>query len=428
MCFAAAPFNYWRGTIRFRFQVVASAYHRGRLRVVYDPSGVYVNQPLNTGYSYIIDLAKERDFVVDIGWTATTGFLRTGGIAGGNPVNSLTAPENVARDYSNGAIKLEVLSALTTPSESTDPVYVNIYASTTDDFEVAAPILTTMEELTPLGPQSGMVPQSGAVDMHEGSVECDPCLETVSVALAKPPGTVEQSLLTYSGEVITSFRQVLKRYSFNRSQIVRFGYQSDIFPTYPVFPGLDPNGFEKIGADRYNAASMTPLGWVMMSFVAYRGGMRLLLMSNCVNTSGIMTVSNLGTEGVADQRRTVWALVDGLDDITSRPENVMRLQRLSHNGQHIVNHAQNGALCAEIPYYSYKKFLLGRKKTQTGTGEAGDYRLVRVTFDQRVTQTNTNYSIYHSIGEDFQVGMYLGPPILYVAATPTTEFTELSRP
>jgi hypothetical protein len=173
---------------------------------------------------------------------------------------------------------------------------------------------------------------------------------------------------------------------------------------------------------------MTPLGWVMMSFVAYRGGMRLLLMSNCVNTSGIMTVSNLGTEGVSDQRRTVWALVDGLDDITARPDNVLRLQRLSHNGQHIVNHAQNSALCAEIPYYSNKKFLLGRKKTQTGTGDAGDYRLVRVTFDQRVTQTNTNYAIYHSIGEDFQVGMYLGPPILYVAATPTTEFTELSRP
>lgn len=429
MAYAAAPFEYWRGTIRFRFQIVASAYHRGRLRVIYDPNGVYVAQPMNTGYSYVIDLAEERDFVMDVGWTANTGFLRFGSIVDQDqPVNTLIAPDNILRDYCNGAVRVEVMSALSSPSDSTDPVYMNIYASTTDDFEVASPTCYNIDQLTPLGPQSGLIPQSGTIDMHEGSVECEPCITQSSVVVAAPPGVPEKALMTYSGEVITSFRQMLKRYSYNRTQICRFGYQADTFPTYPVFPGLDPTGYETGTLGRCNSASMTPLGWTLMSYLAYRGGIRLLLAYDSSNAAGVISASNMSIEGVTDQRRTVWALVDGLDDITSRPENSRRLLRLAHQGASISDHNQNNVLCVEVPYYSKKKFLFGRRKDQTGIGNADKFRLIRTTISQRTALTNTSYAIYTSIGEDFQVGMYLGPPILYKAFYPPTEYSDLTRP
>jgi hypothetical protein len=66
-CFAALPFRGWRGTMKFRFQVVASSFHKGRLKITYDPSYPLTNE-YNTNYTYIIDLAKERDFTVAVGW------------------------------------------------------------------------------------------------------------------------------------------------------------------------------------------------------------------------------------------------------------------------------------------------------------------------------------------------------------------------
>lgn len=35
--FAALPFRFWTGSMRFRFQIVCSTFHEGRLKIVYDP-------------------------------------------------------------------------------------------------------------------------------------------------------------------------------------------------------------------------------------------------------------------------------------------------------------------------------------------------------------------------------------------------------
>jgi hypothetical protein len=41
---AALPFKYWTGTMKFRFQVVCSTFHKGRLKVVYDPNYLASNE------------------------------------------------------------------------------------------------------------------------------------------------------------------------------------------------------------------------------------------------------------------------------------------------------------------------------------------------------------------------------------------------
>ena len=56
-CFATLPFQRWRGTMKFRFQIVASAFHKGRLKITYDPSYPLTNE-YNTNYTHIIDLTK----------------------------------------------------------------------------------------------------------------------------------------------------------------------------------------------------------------------------------------------------------------------------------------------------------------------------------------------------------------------------------
>ena len=63
---AALPFKYWSGTMKFRFQVVASNYHKGRLRIAYDPNFFDASPEYNVNYMLIVDIAEKNDFTVSI--------------------------------------------------------------------------------------------------------------------------------------------------------------------------------------------------------------------------------------------------------------------------------------------------------------------------------------------------------------------------
>jgi len=78
--FAALPFQYWKGSMKFRFQIVASSFHKGRLKIVYDPNYIANNTYLtyseyNTNYLKIVDIAEEQDFTVEVGMGQNTSFL-----------------------------------------------------------------------------------------------------------------------------------------------------------------------------------------------------------------------------------------------------------------------------------------------------------------------------------------------------------------
>lgn len=64
---AAVPFCSWQGSMEYRFQIVASNFHKGRIKIVYDPHDFDSNE-YNTNYTYIHDIADNKDFTVRIGW------------------------------------------------------------------------------------------------------------------------------------------------------------------------------------------------------------------------------------------------------------------------------------------------------------------------------------------------------------------------
>lgn len=66
-CFATMPFLKWRGSMKFRFQVVCSNFHKGRLKIVYDPYAFESNE-YNTNFTHVVDISKDKDFTVEIGW------------------------------------------------------------------------------------------------------------------------------------------------------------------------------------------------------------------------------------------------------------------------------------------------------------------------------------------------------------------------
>lgn len=425
MCFAGSLFHYWRGTIKFRFQVVASAYHRGRLRITYDPSGAFPNQPFNTGYSYVMDIAKERDFTVDVGWTSARGMLEFGPIVD-SPEPPTDSPDQFFTIPSrhNGFIRVEVLGRLTTPSGAiTPPIFINVFASAGDDIEFAVPSQSIINSLTPLSPQSGYVPQSGpAVDMHDQSDENMVHSEQTTGTFAEPPGTEEAALLTYVGETVTSLRTLLKRYSFNRFEEITTQHFQNVHPTYPQFPGKDPTGIESFGAPAANftVGVMTPLGYVLSAFTMYRGAIRVFVESPSeVGAAGQvhLSVNRINPTTGGNQRSKTNILAGVTRTEKANQNRAIRLR--SFAGTSITNPQLQSSVLAEIPYHSNRKFLYCKRLDQSGTTNQDLYQPFTVSGTARTQNPLSGYATYYAVGEDFQVGLFVGTPVFFEYNGPT---------
>jgi hypothetical protein len=122
-CFAVAPFQYWRGSIKYRFQVVCSALHKGRLRIVYDPEiEVTTNDPTritpeyNLGYQTVVDISETKDFEITVGWGQGSSYRQSAFYEGISPLDSIT-PINYnssTNTFGNGVLGVYVMNELQT--------------------------------------------------------------------------------------------------------------------------------------------------------------------------------------------------------------------------------------------------------------------------------------------------------------------------
>lgn len=140
--FAAGPFQYWSGTLIYRFEIMASQYHKGRMAFFWDPFGytTVTNAEFNTNYAKILDLEESRNIEIAISYAQPQPYL--GDTAQPKEINhyklpfvggSLPSGANV-----NGAFRITVLNELVAPVTDAT-VRVNVYVRAGEDFEVRAP-------------------------------------------------------------------------------------------------------------------------------------------------------------------------------------------------------------------------------------------------------------------------------------------------
>lgn len=137
--FVALPFEFWKGSMNVRMQIVCSAYHRGRLRVVWDPDFSKSGDIYNTNYSALVDITESQDLSFKIGWGQNTDYLKVQDLAESVENFLFPVPFASTNPKCNGTLSVYVVNPLTTPSETTTPISVNVFTSMDDDFEVAGP-------------------------------------------------------------------------------------------------------------------------------------------------------------------------------------------------------------------------------------------------------------------------------------------------
>lgn len=147
MAMVAIPFEFWKGSIEVRLQVVCSAYHRGRLRIAWDPD--YVTDPttFNVNYSTMLDISESSEITMRVGWGQSYDYLRTGLLANGLNASGTAPPISARPTFANGHLQVFVVNPLTSPSTSITDIQINVFVKACEDFEVAGPTTVNLSKI-----------------------------------------------------------------------------------------------------------------------------------------------------------------------------------------------------------------------------------------------------------------------------------------
>ena len=417
-------FDFWRGDIEIRFKVICSQYHRGRLRISWDPIGDIAATTDSTTevYTKIVDIAETTDFTIRVPYMAATAYLETSR-ASSTRFGTSALTKTV---YENGLLTVRILTELSAPTTTAD-VNVLVFVRGTDNLEFACPREINLNNtLSPFTVQSGIL----GYDNEEEDIS----------SIALKPSTIHDNVnLIYHGETIKSLRTLLRRSQYLRSQHISNGLNTAFsvlarettFSRFPMSPGFDPNGIHTAnrltgaGTANYNWVQYTLLSLLGQCFLACRGSINWYIEGHrgdpnteirvarpgnttTITLAGYTTPSNLG--GIPGSANTI-PRVDALSGSTTL------------GGAEITKLDVLPTASVVAPYYSPYKFR-NCSHVDAVLGAAVDFSVVdklslrercmpRVNIAQNSEWANsTQYSYYCAAGPDFSFVFFLSVPIV----------------
>lgn len=434
---AALPFKYWTGTMRYRFQIVCSNFHKGRLKLVYDPVNINSNE-YNTNYLEIIDIADKTDFTIEIGNGQATSLLEHHRPGQSSVTELYSTTGYTSKDVGNGVLGIYVVNELTTPNSTVNnDIEINVFVSAGDDFEVFVP--DNWFQRFVFRPQSGHEISEEDIKRHytrQSGNETNPDSQNTEEPSA-PQQTQSESIgptLTnhellgrvYVGESIKSFRALLKRYNLHTSlfhveDAARYTYAGG-YSIYPYLRGAVQGAIHSTNTDGpYNFANSLLLHWVTLAHSGWRGSIRykfiprgtydgtMGLSTYVSRRAGINSSSYQMTRNVVGQYQS-FSSVAASTISQSSPFGVDTDSPFSGvNGMLYSQGNVNPIVEFEVPYYSKHRFEPGKRQnwTQNINTEMWEYAI------SMQGSSDFSYDVHCAAGEDFQVYMWTGLPPMY---------------
>jgi len=256
MEYAALPFTFWRGGLRVRFDIVATAFHVGRLWFGvhfgdYSGSGPAGISEAYSSYGAALDLGPEaHSYSFEIPFLSSTTYKK---MCNGTQSNLSTS--ELFKNFL-GTWTLRVLNPLIVTSGVASSIEINMFFCGADDFEVAGLHLTNLS-WCPIQAQ-------GAQDLVDA-----PTMAQTQSGLGIQTMPQSASRPNHFGERYNSVREVIKRYTMVRTintynpinnPTTDTGTQGILFMGY-----LDPSVLMMRGT----------LGWYAQMFRVWRGSLRM---------------------------------------------------------------------------------------------------------------------------------------------------------
>jgi len=449
--YVALPFDYWGGSMEFRFQVVSSNFHRGRIRVVWDPASLTPagNSDYNTSYNRIIDITDMKDFTVKVGWGREVSFLPVqspNALVDGLPVPSYEPHPSglqIPSILGNGILSVYIVNDLTVPN--TDPainnsIEVNVFSRMCDDARFAQPAEMRKRSMSYFRPPDGALtiePQSAEMEEQEMA----PVSTGADVTIADEQPVSDHMMDVFFGEEITSIRQMLKRYCFHtfmpltkleeglRNRMYRV--TTPDFPYYNGFnPGSDDSGVIDATNYKFSYTQNTYLNYFTPAFVAYRGGIRWKKLAHRGGGAGLVDYTGehfsiVRSSGAVDTNLILPGTGDANNAykpfIRSENLNPLRFRDTAARASAFMSSFapvgfltpadRNPACEVDLPFYSNRRFMCARRIKNLEDRQLDDeLPPVHVTTTMGCFSATENFV---AAAEDFSLSFFIGVPVMY---------------
>jgi len=425
-------FAYWRGDIIIRLKIICSPYHKGRLRVSFDPVGDLFGSAESTTViqTKIIDISENQDVSFRIPYMAKTNWLKTPIILNQQHMKNAETNTTYAPLECNGRFEVRVLNELSAPVDTAD-VRVAMWVRGADNLEFSNPkdieVIdgTTQKDVSQFTIQSMDTP-----------VDDDNCY-----VLGKVNPPVEDRYLINMGENVKSLRTLLRRSVYINTERGADNGAADDSATYyrmymskyPPFLGFDANGIhgaqQIVGATTdvgYNFTTTHPYTFISPCFVGQRGStiwhfnVRSPEHVDSIRVRRVPRIYNAPLNR-ADLRQLTTNIVNSSYSNTARG-GYSRGSACS-GGAALINQKTQTGLSVLFPQYNEFRFV-GTYPSTAVFGTSTDSTTNELAALEMVTSnkndnTIVSYDRYFSVGTDFTLFCFMNVPPRYLQATPT---------
>lgn len=416
-------FRFWRGDIIFRFKIICSKYHRGRLRITWDPEGDIVTDSVSSSVAFtkIVDITEEVDFEVRVPYMQTTPWLRTLDTLQTEYWGGSSYTYNRLLGQSNGMLTIRCFTLQTSPVASA-PVFISVFVRGAENLEFSTP--------------KEMPRNTTYFDLQSGE---ELSYESPSVFEIPHESNPDDSLVCM-GEVVRNTRTLLRRSSL--SAIRALGINEDsrcilytsTMSRFPLYRGYDANGVDSAKGTlvpasnfSYNFVFVTPYNWLAPCFVGRRGSSMWHVNTNSATTMTHMRALRYqNTQNSGDYYgRSVSTLPGSFQNSAYARFFVANMQS-GNTGEALTNQRTQTGLSVYLPMYSRYRmqttgYLLETKGTSVDDSDIDRWRLENLTpatsaAGNDISSTYVEY--HHSVGTDFSLLFFLNVPTMIILSDP----------
>jgi len=434
MSYVGMLFQHWRGDLIFDFDVICTKFHKGRIKIGWDPLGSDGTLALNENevYTTVIDIGETNKASIRVPYHQEYEFSRMRGITRDNWSVGNALPSNATVD--NGLLVLSVLTPLMSPV-APQTVYVRISVRAAENLEFINPAVALGENSTSAPPSFFAVQAKDEVDVTSTEV-------TLGDRGSKHP---ERYSLNF-GERIVSLRTLMHRYSVYDYSVVtkqastKYSTFAKSICRYPPMYGYDPSGlstFNKIlagvGTAPFNANPTHPVTYIGLMYGGVRGSMNYIsnISSDLTPYIGEITVQRVNDSTVSSSRRGLY--ITNVNTGVSISNDLYSINTgygvnaYGAAGAAFTNSQTNGCVSWNMPHMS-QCIITYPDPTYSITGNSFDETtrecsLLTIKVNQTTANTNTDsltVTTYAASGPDFTCLWWLCCPTLdYYETYPT---------
>lgn len=397
LAYCSRVFKFWRGSLRYKIQVIATQMHSGRLAFVFVP-GTHTAITWSQTYGYpmvVMDLQEKNEIDFDVSYVSERPWLRCDGFFGSR--------ESGETRQQVGHIAMFVLNRLVRPEGTPASITVNVFVSAGKDFQLAVPADIYCCD------QIGETPTAFTVKAHSGqsTVEATRQEGDAVITINKGFGMVPDLGRETMGENCMSLKTLLRRYNMvYRAYSDNPGTYVLVFPNNPALSAIT-KFFEK---DKDSIQTRTFLAHFSQLYTFWRGSLRYKMIFG-INQVTNSTVKVYHVPGMYMMPR--WT-----EEADSR-EFRSFVDHASSYGSEIAVMNIQGSVEFEIPFYTNMTQLTVNPYTKTGqhsalsaTGTVVIKIEANRSYMAEAGKVRLEYELWQAAGDDFMLNYVRAPPVL----------------